>query len=209
MLRRLGVRYVLLHRDEFRTPADADAYEAALLAAGAHVLGAESFETVLALRLQKPLPRLDASAGPSDRGPPQRVQCRYLDAGQPDPMGATSSASVAATWACTLPGGTIDAARWTFDLNRPETWPSRLRVEAAAAGAVPAPLHDFGLDIELTSRLADAMLTRPASAPQIVVPFPAAPRGVDRAPTLLVRTWGARASRLTPPFWLEVWSRAR
>jgi hypothetical protein len=60
MLRRLGVRYVLLHRDEFRTPADAEAYEAALLAAGAHVLGAESFETVLALRLQPPLPRLEA-----------------------------------------------------------------------------------------------------------------------------------------------------
>jgi hypothetical protein len=53
------------------------------------------------------------------------------------------------------------------------------------------------------------MLTRPASAPQVVVPLPAAPRGVDRAPTLLVRTWGARAPRSTPPFWLEVWSRAR
>ncbi|MFI5075995.1 MAG: hypothetical protein ACHQRO_01570, partial [Vicinamibacteria bacterium] len=206
MLRRLGVRYVLLHRDEFRTPLDSELYEAGLVAARGHVHSVQSFDTVLALRLGDPLPRHVASPPPPERGPPQRVQCRYLDAGQPDPAvpaGADPSRpSVAATWACTLPDGIIDAARWTFDLNRPDTWPARLRAEAGPPGA--ASVLDPVLDIGLTSRLADAMVTRPASAPQIVVPL-----RVAGASTLLLRTWGAREPRSTPPFWLEVWSRAR
>ena len=144
MLRRLGVRYVLLHRDEFRTPLDSELYEAGLLAARSHVHSVQSFDTVLALRLRDPLPRHEASPPPPERGPPQRVQCRYLDAGQPDPAvpaGADPSRpSVAATWACALPDGTIDAARWTFDLNRPDTWPARLRVEAGPAGAAPSSI---------------------------------------------------------------------
>jgi hypothetical protein len=202
MLRRLGVRYVLLHRDEFRTPAEAGSYESDLWRARRHVRASYALDTVLALRLQDPLPRL-ASPPPPERGPPQRVQCRYLDAGVPAPAaGDASRPSIAATWACPMPDGTIAAARWTFDFNRPETWPTRLRVEAASAAAVPAldPRIPTGLDIELTSRLADAMVTRPASAPQIVATLRAA-----GASTLLVRTWGARAPRSTPPFWLEVW----
>jgi hypothetical protein len=161
---------------------------------------------VLALRLRDPLPRHEASPPPPERGPPQRVQCRYLDAGRPDPAAPSgavpSRPSVAATWACALPDGIIDAARWTFDLNRPDTWPARLRAEAGPPGAASA--LDPVLDIGLTSRLADAMVTRPASAPQIVVPL-----RVAGASTLLLRTWGAREPRSTPPFWLEVWSRAR
>jgi hypothetical protein len=205
MLRRLGVRYVLLHRDEFRTAAEAERYEADLLGARTHVRAAHSFDTLHALRLQDPLPRLAALPPPPERGPPQRVSCRYLDAGVSDPSGADPSRpSVAATWACPLPDGAIAAARWTFDLNRPETWPARLRAEVDPAGAapVPAPVPD----LSLTSRLADAMVTRPASAPQIVVPLRLGPRGPGRSPTLVVRTWGARAPRSTPPFWLEVWT---
>jgi hypothetical protein len=212
MLRRLGVRYVLLHRDEFRTPADSERYEADLLSARGHVRGAQAFDTVLALRLQDPLPRLEALASPPERGPPQRLQCRYLDAGLPDPSAPAAkaadsstpsvAANVAATWACALPDGPIDAARWTFDLNRPETWPTRLRAEAGPIGA--DPVLDPVLDIGLTSRLAAAMVTRPASAPQIDAPL-----RVAGTSTLLVRTWGARAPRSTPPFWLEVWSTAR
>ena len=202
MLRRLGVRYVLLHRDEFRSPAEAASYESDLWRARRHVRDSYGAGPVLALRLQDPLPRL-ASSPPPERGPPQRVQCRYLDAGLPAPAAADASRpSIAATWACPTPDGAIAAARWTFDFHRPETWPTRLRVEAApaAAGSPPDPPLPTGLDLELTSRLADAMVTRPASAPQIVAPLRAA-----GGSTLLVRTWGARAPRSTPPFWLEVW----
>jgi hypothetical protein len=162
----------------------------------------QAFGPLLALRLQDRLPRL-ASSPPPERGPPQRVQCRYLDAGVPAPEGAEAPRpSVAASWSCPLPDGAIAAARWTFDLNRSETWPTRLRVEAASPAAVPVrdSRADPLLDLELTSRLADAMVTRPASAPQIVAPLRAA-----GGSTLLVRTWGARAPRSTPPFWLEVW----
>ena len=56
------------------------------------------------------------------------------------------------------------------------------------------------LDLSLIPGLADAMVSRPAHTPQLTVPLPAAGGG-----TLLVRTWGARAPRSTPPFWLEVW----
>jgi hypothetical protein len=198
MLRRFGVRYVLLHRDEFRTPAEAESYEKDLLRARGHVRDVQAFDAILALRLHDRLPRLAAVAIPPERGPPQRVQCRYLDAGVSDPQGADPSRpSVAATFACALPDGAIAAARWTFDMTRPETWPARLRAEAGSDAAVPV------LDLDLTSRLADAMVTRPASAPQIVVPLR------TEGPTLLVRTWGARAPRSTPPFWLEVWAGSR
>ncbi|MEO5822183.1 MAG: hypothetical protein ABIT71_16890 [Vicinamibacteraceae bacterium] len=197
VLRRLGIRYVLLHRDEFRSPMDAESYEARLLRATRHIRRTDTFETMLVIELHDPLPRLDASAPPPGRGPPQRLQCRYLDAGVPDPQGADPARpTVAATWACPVPAGSIEAVRWTFDVTRPESWPARLRVEAAGAVLLP--------DFSLTSRLADAMVTRPASAPQISVPLP-----VPGATTLLVRTWGARASRSTPPFWLEAWTGSR
>ena len=208
MLRRLGVRYVLLHRDEFRSSTDAQRYEADLLGGKAHVRAVQAFDSIYAVQLQDPLPRLAALTPTPDRGPPKRVSCRYLDAGVPDPPGADPSRpSVAATWACPLPDGAIVAARWTFDTNRPETWPAHLRAEVGPTGAAPvlAPV----LDLRLTSRLADAMVTRPASAPQIDVPLRVAPRGVGRPSTLLVRTWGARAPRSTPPFWLEVWTESR
>ena len=195
LLRRFGVRYVLLHRDEFRSPAEAAAYEASLLRGGRHVRLSQRFDTLLALELQGPLPRLTASAPPPERGPPQRVRCRYLDAGVPDPSAPPGAVvpAIAATWACDLPGGSIDTARFTFDWNRPETWPVRLRADGADGGSL--------LDLTLPVRLADAMVTRPADTPQLTVPLRAA-----GARTLLVRTWGARAPRSTPPFWLEVWT---
>jgi hypothetical protein len=55
----------------------------------------------------------------------------------------------------------------------------------------------------VTARLADAMVTRPANSPQLIVPLRAT------GGTLLVRTWGAREPRSTPPFWLEVWMATR
>ena len=207
MLRRLGVRYVLLHRDEFRTAAEAEGYEADLLGARAHVRAMQAFDTIHVLQLHDPLPRLAARTPPAERGPPQRVSCRYLDAGVSDSSSADASRPpVAATWACPLPDGVIAAARWTFDTNRPETWPTHLRAEVGSGGAAAslAPV----LDLPLTSRLADAMVTRPASAPQIVVPLRLARGAAGPASTLLVRTWGARAPRSTPPFWLEVWTGA-
>jgi hypothetical protein len=155
---------------------------------------------VLGLELQDPLPRRAGSEAPPERGPPQRVPCRYLDAGVPAPGAPPESpgipGTIAATWTCDLPAGSIDAARWTFDWNRPETWPTRLRVDATPGGSL--------LDISLTSRLADAMVTRPALSPQLTMPL----RTTGGA-TALVRTWGARAPRSTPPFWLEVWVGAR
>jgi hypothetical protein len=189
------VRFVLLHRDEFRGPAEAAAYEASLLRAGRHVRASQRFDTVLALELQGPLPRLTAAAPPPERGPPQRVRCRYLDAGVPDPAAPPGAvdAAIAATWACDLPDGSIDAARWTFDWNRPETWPVRLRADGGDGRSL--------LDLTLPVRLADAMVTRPADTPQLTVPL----RAAGGTP-LLVRTWGARAPRSTPPFWLEVWT---
>jgi hypothetical protein len=177
--------------------AEAEAYEDALMRGRRHVRSRAEFSTIHALELTDSLPRLNASSPPPERGPPQRVQCRYLDAGLPDPTGDAPGArpSVAATWTCALPGGPLIAARWTFDFNRPDTWPTRLRVDAPAAGAPPL------IDLPLTARFADAMVRHPSSAPQIDTPLSHA-----AATTLLVRTWGARAPRSTPPFWLEVWS---
>jgi hypothetical protein len=197
VLRRLGVRYVLIHRDEFKSPRDAESYEAAVLRAGHHVRARETFQTLLAIELNDPLPRTTASAPPLERGPPARIRCRYRDAGLPDPSRDPAVPSVAATWECPAPAGAIAAARWTFDLNRPETWPTRLQVARAGAAPDAAPLLDLGL----TAPIADAMVTRPAHAPQLDTPLRTA-----GATTLLVRTWGAREPRSTPPFWLEVWS---
>jgi hypothetical protein len=195
LLRRLGVRYVLIHRDEFKSPRDAESYEADVLRAARHVRARVAFSTLLAIELNDPLPRTTASAPPPERGPPARIRCRYRDAGRPDP--SRDAASIAATWECPAPAGPIAAARWTFDLNRPETWPTRLQVAHAGAAPDAAPLLDLGL----TAPIVHAMVTRPAHAPQLDTPLRT--RG---AATLLVRTWGARAPRSTPPFWLEVWS---
>jgi hypothetical protein len=204
-LRRLGVRYVLLHRDEFRSTGDAEAYEGVILRAGRHVRDRRAFTTIHAIELREPLPRLATSAPPPERGPPHRVRCRYLDAGAPAPSGPLpepSSASIAATWECPLPaglpGGPLQAARWTFDLQRQDTWPSRLRADT---GDAAAPI----VDLTLAPLLADAMVTRPAGAPQIETPLST----TTAATVLRVRTWGARAPRSTPPFWLEVWSDGR
>jgi hypothetical protein len=198
MLRTLGVRYVLLHRDEFRSVAEAEAYEQALGRGARHVRDRRAFQNIRALELHGPLGDRTASSPPPERGPPTRVHCRHLDAGVPAPAGATdpSSPSVAATWACALPGGRPRAARWTFDLGRQDTWPTRLRVDTPDA----APL----LDLTLAPALAAAMVERPAGPPQIVTPV-----STTAATVLLVRTWGARAPRSTPPFWLEVWSGSR
>jgi hypothetical protein len=194
LLRRVGVRYVLLHRDEFRGAAEADAYEASLLRAGRHVRHSHRVGTVVAFELHDPLPRPAAATAPPERGPPQRVLCRYVDAGVPDPSPAAGAGVIGATWACDVAGGPIAAARWTFDWNRPETWPTRLRVDASGGSL---------LDLDVTARLADAMVTRPANSPQLTVPLRAT------GSTLLVRTWGAREPRSTPPFWLEVWMATR
>lgn len=197
LLRRLGVRYVLIHRDEFKSPHHAESYEAAVLRAAQHVRGRMAFGTLVAIELKDPLPRTTASAPPPERGPPARIRCRYRDAGQPDPSRDPAVPSIAATWECPAPAGPIAAARWTFDLNRPETWPTRLQVAPAGAAPDAAPLLDLGL----TAPIADAMVTRPAHAPQLDTPLRTRGSG-----TLLVRTWGAREPRSTPPFWLEVWS---
>jgi hypothetical protein len=197
LLRRLGVRYVLIHRAEFKSPRDAASYEAAVLRAAQHVRGRVAFTSLLAIELNDPLPRTAASAPPPERGPPARIRCRYRDAGLPDPSRDPAVPSIAATWECPAPAGPIAAARWTFDLNRPETWPTRLQVAPAGAAPDAAPLLDLGL----TAPIADAMVTRPADAPQLDTPLRS-----SGAATLLVRTWGAREPRSTPPFWLEVWS---
>jgi hypothetical protein len=186
LLRRLGVRYVLIQ-----------SYEASVLRAAHHVRARESFQTLLAIELNDPLPRTMASAPPPERGPPARLRCRYRDAGLPDPSRDPAVPSIAATWECPAPAGPIAAARWTFDLNRPETWPTRLQVAHAGAAPDAAPVLDLGLTVPI----ADAMVTRPAHAPQLDTPLRTA-----GATTLLVRTWGAREPRSTPPFWLEVWS---
>jgi hypothetical protein len=198
LLRRLGVRYVFLHRDEFRSPADAAAYEEVVTRAARHVADRRVFATTTGFELTGRLP-LPAAAPPPERGPPVRVDCRHLDAGVPAPAGPVhdpSRPSVAATWSCALPGGPLHAARWTFDWQRQDTWPSRLRVDTAETDSL--------LDLTLPPALAAAMVERPADAPQIVTPL-----STTDATVLLVRTWGARAPRSTPPFWLEVWSGAR
>jgi hypothetical protein len=199
MLRQLGVRYVLLHRDEFRSDAEAAAYEQEIVHASRHVRARRAFGAIRAFELHQPVREAAGPAPPPERGPPARVQCRYLDAGVPEPAAARPSpsrASVAATWSCDLPGGPLRAARWTFDLRRQDTWPARLRVDTPDAASL--------LDLTLAPALAAAMVERPAGAPQIVTAL-----STTEATVLLVRTWGARAPRSTPPFWLEVWSGSR
>ena len=94
MLRRLGVRYVLLHRDEFRTPAEAESYEAGLLGPAAHVRALQS-----STPCSRCGSRIRCRASRPWRRPPSAARRSALRADTstpavPDPAGADSVEAV-------------------------------------------------------------------------------------------------------------------